>query len=451
MQEQVDARPPEHLVAVHRTLSSSVDLSSGDAALDRLIKASPSLYTLRKRCAYLAAFSEFVVAKAKGVAFQKPVLNASYLDKVFLNIVKYVQSQRFGAAIELLSKESPDEFESIFKRLGNKTNNPDSKCRLNDLKTLRNLRPCVDLNNCSRIEGKLENADLPFDSKHPLILPGRHPLTGLIVQYQHEQTGHGGPASTSMKTRERFWIIHGISSVKFYIANCGKCALLKAKPVCQLMADLPSCQVTVCNKPFKFTGLDYLGPFIFQQNRSDCKAWGLLFTCLCTRCLHVELVTSLDLNSFLLAFTCFVNLRGAVDTFNSDNASTFRAASDKLPKLLGSFEFVNSLRKLNINWLNIPLYAPSQGGSWESMVKLFKTSLGWVMEQTRRKPSLIELQTFFTDAVRIVNDRPLTTLNDQPYDLCPITPSPFLGQHLAPNTPVYGLHDSGGSLQRLLL
>ena len=44
LQEQVDARPPEHSVVVRRTLASSVDLSSGDAALDRLIEASPSLY-----------------------------------------------------------------------------------------------------------------------------------------------------------------------------------------------------------------------------------------------------------------------------------------------------------------------------------------------------------------------------------------------------------------------
>ena len=135
LQEQVDARPPEQSVVVHRTLASSVDSSSGNAALDRLIEASPSLYTLKERCAYLAAFSEFVVAKAKGAAFQKPVLNACYLDKAFVNIVKYVQSQRFGAAIELLCKESPYEFESILKHLSSKTNDPESKRRLNELKT----------------------------------------------------------------------------------------------------------------------------------------------------------------------------------------------------------------------------------------------------------------------------------------------------------------------------
>ena len=64
-----------------------------------------------------------------------------------------------------------------------------------------------------------------------------------------------------------------------------------------------------------------------------------------------------------------------------------------------------------------------------------------VVDNTRRMPSLIELQTFFSDAVRIVNDRPLTTLSDQPNDLLPICPSSFLGGELAPNTPVGGFHD----------
>ena len=138
------------------------------------------------------------------------------------------------------------------------------------------------------------------------------------------------------------------------------------------MADLPECRVTATNKPFKFCEVDYLGPFTFRQNWSDCKAWGLLFTCLCTRCIHVELVTGLDLNKFLLAFSRFVNLHGAVDTMYSDNGSTFHAAARVLPSLLSFTEFHNSLRKRNISWVNIPPYAPSQGGAWESMVKLLK-------------------------------------------------------------------------------
>ena len=46
--------------------------------------------------------------------------------------------------------------------------------------------------------------NLPFGSKQPVILPERYPLTRLIVQIEHERVGHGGPAYTLMKIRERF-------------------------------------------------------------------------------------------------------------------------------------------------------------------------------------------------------------------------------------------------------
>ena len=77
------------------------------------------------------------------------------------------------------------------------------------------------------------------------------------------------------------------------------------------------------------------------------------------------------------------------------------------------------------------------------MVKLIKTALSQVLGEPRRLPSLIELQTFVSDAIRIVNDRPLTTLSDTPNDLSQLTPSCFLGQQLSPNTPVSTFHDEG--------
>ena len=197
-----------------------------------------------------------------------------------------------------------------------------------------------------------------------------------------------------METRQRVWIIHGISNAKRILSDCSKCARRRATPVRQLMADLPQCRVTVTNKPFKFCGIAYLGPYMFRESRSECKAWGLLYTCLCTRCIYIELVISLDLNNFLLAFSRFINLRGAVDTIFFDNGTTFCAAAEKLPSHLGSTEFHNSLHKRNIIWLRISLYAPSQAGSWESMVKLFKNVLSRVIGEVRRKPSLIELQIF---------------------------------------------------------
>ena len=180
----------------------------------------------------------------------------------------------------------------------------------------------------------------------------------MVVLYESALAVHAGPSYTLMKVRQRFWIIHGVSNVRRFLSECSRCSRRKATSIRQLMADLPVRRVTATKKPFKFSGVDYLGPFLFRQNRSDCKALRL-----CTRCILVEIVTSLDLHSFLLVFSRITNLRGAVDPVYSNNESTFKAAADKLPALLDSTELHNSLRKRCINWVFVPPYASSQKGS----------------------------------------------------------------------------------------
>ena len=45
--------------------------------------------------------------------------------------------------------------------------------------------------------------------------------------------------------------------------------------------------------------------------------------------------------------------------------------------------------------------------------------------------------------MRIVNDRPLTSVSYEPNDLTAISPSSFLGQQLSPHTPLSAFHDHG--------
>ena len=271
--------------------------SGNNQSLNSVIKIAPDLYALTKRIAYLIVFKQFIMAKFKRVPLSRPKLDAQFLDDALVDVIKYVQRSCFGVAVEFLKSKSPDAFDSFLKHLSDKANTSEEMRQVSELRTLRNLRPCVDSDSVLRIEGRLENADLPLDIKHPIILPSRHALTSLIVLHEHCNSGHAGPAYTLMKTRRRYWIIYGISSVKRTLRDCSKCRLRKATPIRQLMADLPECRVTATEKPFMYCVVDYLGPFTYRQLRSDCKAWGILFTCLCTRCIHVEIVTSLDLNS----------------------------------------------------------------------------------------------------------------------------------------------------------
>ena len=64
------------------TVNEKSLIDQGKSIFKPLIESCPDLYTLKKRAAYLTAFKEFVIAKAKKVAFKRPVVDASYLDTV---------------------------------------------------------------------------------------------------------------------------------------------------------------------------------------------------------------------------------------------------------------------------------------------------------------------------------------------------------------------------------
>ena len=176
----------------------------GECGLNQVIATSRDLYALKKRIAYLVAFLEFVVAKFQKLNFQKPDSNAASLDHAHIKTVKYVQGRCFGAAVDSLRKGTPDDFDAILRRLDEKRCDPESTRRITELKTLKSLRPCVGLDSLIRVDGRLENVELPIDAKHPIILPGRYALTHLIVLDAHENTGHAGPSYTLVKTHQRF-------------------------------------------------------------------------------------------------------------------------------------------------------------------------------------------------------------------------------------------------------
>ena len=124
------------------------------------------------------------------MTFSKPTIDANVLDCALSNAVRYVQFRRFGAAIEMLKRDSSDAFHSILKKLNDKAVNAVDMRQISELKTLHRLRFCVDTASMLRVDGRLQNVDLPVDAKHPLILPRRHALTSLIILHEHAEAGH---------------------------------------------------------------------------------------------------------------------------------------------------------------------------------------------------------------------------------------------------------------------
>lgn len=97
----------------------------------------------------------------------------------------------------------------------------------------------------------------------------------------------------------------------------------------QKMADLPEDRLEPA-PPFTFCAVDYFGPWYIKDGRRELKRYGVLFTCLASRAIHLEVADSLSTDSFLNAYRRFVARRGPVRQLRSDQGSNFVGAMNEL-------------------------------------------------------------------------------------------------------------------------
>ena len=53
--------------------------------------------------------------------------------------------------------------------------------------SLIKLLPFIDQFRILRVGRPIQNADVPYGIKHPIILPRRCPITNLVIQHAHEE------------------------------------------------------------------------------------------------------------------------------------------------------------------------------------------------------------------------------------------------------------------------
>jgi hypothetical protein len=274
-------------------------------------------------------------------------------------IIKNVQTETFSEEIRELSKG-------------------------NSLKhnKLTSLDPVIGPDGLLRVGGRLKNAPLAYDIKHPILLPNKHHVTNLIITQMHQQLLHAGPQSTLYNLRQRYWVINGRNEVRKVTGKCLKCFKINPKPSTQKMGDLPVQRVEPL-RPFLRTGVDYGGPILIKQgNRKSkkiVKPYIALFICLNTKAIHLELVSDLTSDAFLAAFNRFISRRGNVSEMFSDNGTNFVGANNHLKdlgKVLMSNEFdqnvIHGLINKKIAWHFIPPKTPHMGGLWEAGIKTVK-------------------------------------------------------------------------------
>ena len=260
-----------------------------------------------------------------------------------------------------------------------------------------------------RSRGRMEkNISLKYDAVNPIICHKDSHLTKLIIRDTHEKCKHMGTNTTLNALRQGgFWIPRARQAVFTELKTCPKCKWINSKAFkYPSPTALPVDRVNLVH-PFHTIGIDYTGHFFtYDDNEVESKQYILIFTCMNTRAIHLEVLPNMTVSAFVMAFIRFTNRYGIPKVVYSDNAKTFLAAPKLLSKLLLSSEFEQKFRTCNIDFRNIPTYAAWYGATWERLIKLVKDAIYKTFGKNHIPHA--NFLTTISDIQLVVNNRPLT-------------------------------------------
>ena len=324
-------------------------------SIDTLIRHYSDWHRLKRAVVILLRLRKILMSKAskKPVDSCQGVISIEELEEAERCIIKWVQRQCFNALIKSLEQSA-----FYHQKRGRESKVKTSDC-------LHRLDPYLDSKGLLRVGGRLSAAGLSVELTHPLILPKNHHISLLIVRAAHCSLGHAGRNHVLALVREQYWIVAANTLVRRVISKCVSCRRYR-KPVCQQkMSDLPQDRLDP-SPPFTYTGVDLFGPFLVKDGRKDVKRYGVLFTCLVSRAIHVETANSLTTDSFLHALRRFVARRGNVKLMRSDNGTNFVGARKELWRAFQEMDHTNihnQLLKSNMEWKFNPPAASHMGGA----------------------------------------------------------------------------------------
>ena len=265
------------------------------------------------------------------------------------------------------------------------------------------LNPFVDEAECLRVGGRLRKAPVPEETRHPLVLDPKHEITRQIVMHNHLRLYCTSNKHVLNELRQKYWIVKGLATVQRISSSCPSCRRLRAKPEPPVMADLPDSRLGYQQPPFANTGVDYFGPILERHGRKTEKRYGVLFACLTTRAVHLEIAHSLDTDSCLMAIRRMMARRGRPANIWSDNGTNF--VEEALARL-DSERIGDQLSNERVQWHFNPPSSPHFGGAWERLVQSAKRALKAVVGEQRVNDET--LLTFMAEVESLMNGRPLT-------------------------------------------
>ena len=193
-----------------------------------------------------------------------------------------------------------------------------------------------------------------------------HPLARSLISHLHKKTKHQeGYITSSFIHQSGYYVLNGSRITRHHFNICFLCKKLRSNTLSQLMADLPTHRLED-TLPFQSVGVDCFGPFYINQGRATrnsaatCKIWVVIFVCLLSRAIHLELLEGRDTSSFVNALSRFSSIRGTSRFFRSNRGTNSVGACNELSGI-DLNKVSQKLGDNNITWVMNPPHSSHFG------------------------------------------------------------------------------------------
>ncbi|CAB3983014.1 PREDICTED: uncharacterized protein LOC107357656 [Paramuricea clavata] len=383
----------------------------------KILKSQNQISTPRKRNAHQTHLVKLPVRKLP----RNP--SAAELRQSEVVMIKTAQSEAYAEEIETLQQN----------QLSQKSLSPKS--------SIYRLDPFVDGDGVLRVGGRLRQADQMFQEKHPAILPKGCHLARLAITHYHSEVHHQGRQITHGALRQGgLWIIGAKRMISKIINQCITCRKLRGNVITQHMANLPPDRLET-PPPFTNVGFDVFGPWQIRTRRlrggaANAKRWGLVFTCLNCRAIHIEVLETMDSSSFICALRRFFSIRGPPSLLRCDRGTNFVGAKSELDEALKEMDhkaIAKYVVEQNCEWVFNPPHASHFGGVWERQISTIRQVLNGMFSDLGPCQLTHELLvTLMAEVSGIVNSRPISTIPSDADQPQPLTPNMLLTMKTKP-------------------
>ena len=158
---------------------------------------------------------------------------------------------------------------------------------------------------------------------------------------------------------------------------------------------------------------DFCGPLIVKEGRKELKRYSVIFTCLVSHAVHLEVANALSTSSFSKSLRHLLSICSSIALLRVDRGTNFVGVNRELNQ---AWSEINDVVVLNFLLENNSLFEfkfnpPSVshfGGIWERFIRSCRSILDGILVKHGTQLDDESLRTYLAEIASILNSRPLT-------------------------------------------